>query len=851
MKQAYRLAVVMTMLLLLLAGPVITPVLAAQQDAPAEDAQRQVVRVGYPEARLVSETDEDGRRRGQLQDFLEEIAKYTGWEYEYVPGEIEQLIEQLEKGEIDLLGGMYYTEENEKKFLFPDYSIGFSYGALYARSDDKTIYSFDSKSLNGKTIGVYKPAAVKIEQLQKELDFNNISCELKYYTYDDMVDESLQYYLKNGDVDLLLGNDTENDGSMRLVLKFQSQPYYLVTYRGNDRLLERLNESLHYIMDANPDFAEECYQKNFKELGAAAPLSLTAEEQAYIDATPSVRVAVLSQWHPLYCLEDGDSHYGIVLEFLDKVSKMTGLSFEYVMADSYDQMIQMVQNGEADMMSGFLDGSASAAKKGLVLTLPFVSVDDVLMKNKAVDYPAEGLTVGLLKGRTLPDTVTAASVVEYPTVLEGLKAVNNGEADMFYGFSAGIEEEMQTHRFANLSVVTLNGDSTNIAFALPGPAKPGLFTLLNKAINSTSQEERAALISRNMVSLGYKSPWDNLFYSDPLILVAIVGTFFVLVIFIITLVARSRIKNARMAGELQRAEAASQAKSAFLSRMSHEIRTPMNAIVGLADLAGMAENVPPEVEDYLHRMQSASHYLLSLINDILDMSSIENDKMILATEKFSLCRMTNELENMMQAQAQRKEIDFIVESDVAREWYIGDALRLKQVLTNLLSNAVKFTPEGGGVWLRVEERARDENMSDLYFLVKDTGVGIAPEAQKKVFEAFEQIGNSVSRSAGTGLGLPISSAIVKQMGGALELKSVPGEGSEFFFTVAMPVSQDEKTAQPEEKAAQAGGDAAGNADLKGVRILLAEDNDLNAEIAAELLQMQGMAVDRAVDGQEA
>ena len=271
----------------------------------------------------------------------------------------------------------------------------------------------------------------------------------------------------------------------------------------------------------------------------------------------------------------------------------------------------------------------------------------------------------------------------------------------------------------------------------------------------------------------------------------------------------------------------------------------MNAIVGLSELAAGHEETPPKIKDYLTKIQASSDYMLSLVNDILDMSRIENGKMILTPEKFSMDCLLDDIYSMIQSLADVKKITCILDKQVRHDNLIADAVRLKQVLVNLAGNAVKFTSSGGQVELIVHEMSSDGISAHFRFCVKDNGIGIAPEAQARIFQVFEQAGTSTAKSAGTGLGLPISKSIIEQMGSAIHLKSKSGEGCEFSFELDMDLCGEKEPLSPwREKSGE-------DYYLKDVRILLAEDNLLNAEIATELLTEQGAVVETAENGQEA
>lgn len=805
--------------------------------------ERRVLKVAFPELEGISETDRYGRRTGLVVDYLNEISKYTGWEYEYIGVGNEDLIPNFQEGKYDLMGGTFFLPGFEEYFAYPDYSAGRSRAVILCHQDDLSLRGYDITSLNGKTIGVYERATDKIRYLTEFLAGNNLDCQIRYYTYEEMADGNLYGRLRSGEVDMLLGNNLEIDGEFRMVASFQAQPYYIVTTVGNTEVLEGLNTALRCILESTPDFADKAYYSNFPDV-KLSDIQLNDQELEYIGKKKTIKVAVVANGHPFYCKDSAtELHDGMLPELFENISTFTGLSFTYVYGNNYADCIRLVKQGEADIVGAYLSGEEMALDDNLALTQPFIYLNNIIMKHKQVSYPGTGLICGILNGGDLPAGLGADNVRRYDNVTEMLKAVNSGDVDYIYGVSAMLEPELQNHRYLNVAPVTRERDSTEAAFAIAMPVEPELLTILNKAIGNISTEEKNALLNQNLVSIGYSNiTLQELVYANPVASILILAGILILIMTAVILNIRNRMKNALMQTRLEAAEARSLAKSSFLSQMSHEIRTPMNAIVGLADLTCMEQEVPPEIEKKLRKIHSSSKYLLALINDILDMSRIENGKMEIVEKEFSLSHMLGELQDMMSSQTQQKGLEFQGEIHISHDWLSGDEIRLRQILTNLLSNAVKFTPAGGRVVLCAEETSGGGETAEYRFSVRDTGIGIPPEDQERIFTSFEQLKPSISCSAGTGLGLPISRSIARMMGGDLMVASEPGKGSEFYVTLRFTLG----TGVPPDSA-----DGGQEQSLSGMKVLLAEDNDLNAEIAQELLAMQEVLVCRGANGQEA
>lgn len=815
--------------LILNAAPAI---LASEKEPP-------VLKVAFPEADGINEVYEDGTYGGSVYDWLQEISKYTGWTYEFVTGDPSELVEGMERGAYDLMGGVYLLEGLDELYSFPKYIMGSNYSLLIYRQSNPDIKSYDHSTLNGKRIGVSKKAVSRIHRLKKFLSLNSIQCELVYYENT----EDYENCLETDEVDLMLGSDIQMQNQYNVAAQFEADPYYLVTAKNKPQLCEQLSAAMESIYAANPNFATELYNRYFPNRYINS-IIFTEEEEAFKQQIGSIKVAVMKDRYPLFYKIEGTVR-GIVPDCLKLISQRTGLTFEYVYADTYQDLIDLVQQKKADIIGAFQNGDISAKERRLVKTIPYASLDSVVLHNKQSLDTSKELTMAIPVGTEPITSSSNDTVCYYHTYQECMDAVNSGEADYTRMPAAYIEEFYSKDYYANISLVADTNLQEELSIALGMPVTVPLYSILSKALNSFSAEESAHILSNNSLALHKTTvTFKTLLYTQPVVVIGICVSIILLISIIIILLNFNRMRARVMKLRLEKAEEMSRSKSDFLSRMSHEIRTPMNAIIGLTNLTRMTSEVTPAVDDALSKIDSSAQFLLSLLNDILDMSKIEQQKMKLENAPFNLEEMISQIEGMFSVQAKSLGLSLEILCNLKHSSFVGDKLRLQQVLTNLLSNACKFTDSGGSVRLTIIEQPYDEKASVLCFRVLDTGIGIQQEDMDLIFRAFEQARDSSRHAPGTGLGLAISSSLVELMGGELKVKSRPSIGSEFYFTVSLllcdevPSREVLRKNQPEAR-------------LEGLCILLAEDNLINAEIVTELLKTKKATVDWAADGQQA
>ena len=468
----------------------------------------------------------------------------------------------------------------------------------------------------------------------------------------------------------------------------------------------------------------------------------------------------------------------------------------------------------------------------------------MVFRNKLTS--SEGTVYAQIYGREGADGVDASEVVHYRTYEDCLEAVNSGRADITSMPVAYAESLFTDRSFNNITPATSEHHEASLSFAIAQPVDADLYSVLSKAVNSLSQDELDTVFSRNtMPAFGKQRTIQAVVSENPLLVVALGLVLCLFVGAIVIVVSVAKVRNRMMEMKLEKVEEMGRAKTDFLSRMSHEIRTPMNAIIGLSNVASLSGEATPSIRSSLEKINTSAQFLLSLVNDILDMSKIENDKMHIETAPLCLRSLAERLQSMFCIQAEEKGILLEARCD-ADDVVVGDDVRLQQVLANLLSNALKFTDPGDTIRLSIGVLMRGEGRVSVRFSVKDTGAGIREEDLERIFVSFEQASENRRNAQGTGLGLAISSNLVRLMGGKLDVQSRFGEGSEFFFVLELPAADD---------AAMGGGVPApsdvAERSLEGTHVLLAEDNDLNAEIAVALLDMQGIETQRAANGREA
>ena len=744
----------------------------------ARTSEKRVLRVAFPQVVGMSWTAEDGSHHGMLVDYLNEIAKYTGWEYEYIDTNRQTVLNEFIAGQYELMGGNYYIPGLEKYYAYPDYNMGYSRSLLLARSDDRTIHSYNLESMNGKTIGVYENAKENIRRLKEFLAINGLDCKFQYYSLKDMQknDEGLYFYLMNGEIDLLLSGIIYNHDSVRVIATYNSQPYYIVTNPGNKEVLDGLNMALERILDANPNFAAERYAANFP--ARLVNIQFSDRDLEYVKKRKTITVAVPENWYPFYCKETSQkNHVGIMVDVLDEIKDFTGLDFSYVYAKNYSDAVHLVQRGKADILGFFLGDENDAAQLGLALSASYVSANNIIVRNKACSYPAPGLVGALVESQRFPSGISAEKIRSYPGIKEALAAVNSGEADFIYGLSSKMEQDISRYHFTNLAPVTLVNDQSAISFALPTPVDPDLLTVLNKAINNLSESERTVIRNRNLESIGVSEfSLTDFIYANPLQFMFIV-MFVLSVLFTALLLAiGARMKATVIQGNLKRAEAANLAKSEFLSRMSHEIRTPLNAIVGFANILAETKEIEEEEREfYVDIIDKNSELLLQLIEDILDFSKIEAGTFDITKINFDFKEICEET-YAVHALKIPKNVRFVFDRGSQPVTVFSDPKRVVQVISNFLTNAIKFTSEGE---IKLAYKVSND---EIRVSVSDTGMGISEEDCRTIFDRFVKL-NACKQ--GTGLGLAICKNIIENLGGRIGVESTLGVGSTFWFTLPL------------------------------------------------------------------
>ena len=803
------------------------------------EEENKTVRVGYFPYANFQEGGYGEHKQGAGYEYLQKISYITGWKYEYVYGSFKECLDMLADEEIDILGSVSYTPERAEAISFSDYAEGTERYWIYTREDHLNLTDGDLKQLNGCRIGV-EDGSYQKKFLEKWLDSNQLHAEIVVCKgYDEIIKKQ-----DADELDAFVIPALSVDSDFIAIANIGVSDCYFGVSKSRPDLLKELNSALEEINNTETDFSSKLYARY--EGKAAINYALNMEEKQWLAAHENtIRVGYLKDNLP-FCGEEDGKLTGILGTVLETVQKKYEITIKAVPCSTGIQMNEALQAGEIDIAGPIIQDFYTQEQFQVVLTDKIFDITPVVIY-KGNDYSSSlsaiaatetSLYSELMVSLLFPD----AEIKQYDTQEECLEAVANGKVGATVIPSSKINLLNESSLTKSLSFAEMAKRQELGMFTTRGNRRAA--TIINKAIDQSSDILNGVVLALNSVSEKKMTLQDVLAEYAGLAIGVSFAIIFVLLLLVYSLLA-SRKKQMEALKEAQNANAANIAKTTFLNHMSHDIRTPMNAIVGFTDIA-LKLKPDREVENYLKKIRQSSEYLMTLMNDVLDISRIESGKLEYKPVPVDLGDMVNTVLSIARGYAENRDLIFTVSTEKLKNPYVmADELRIREVLLNIIGNAVKFTKDGGTISFAAESRpGKDEQHIIVRFRISDTGIGMSEEFQTRIFDEFSQENNGARTSyKGTGLGMAIAKRYVDLMGGKIEVSSRQGVGS--TFTVEIPLLMAEHVpAEKEEKLRN-------DIDVRGLHVLLAEDNDLNAEIAVTLLEEKGMIVTRTADGKSA
>ena len=838
-------ACVMLSLLLLLSA--VLPVKAA-----AETASAKVVRVGSFEDTF-NYVNEKGARKGYGYELLETLSGYTGWQFEYVTCDWSDCFEKLKNGEIDIIGGISYTEDRTQEMLFSDEPMGVEKYYLYADLSRADISASDFKTLNGQKIGVLmgtEPEVMLTEWEEKyvlETEHVNISNN-----------EDVKQKLANHEIDCFVSLEESfwaERGISTITRVGESGIYYAINKNRPD-IKEELDDAMRALNEAAPFYTADLYKRYFSM--DYTPI-LTGEEKAWLRKHGAIRMGFLASDSGVSTYDPATGEFtGVITDYIQFAADCLGnqeLEFQLVGYDSKEAELDALKSGEIDMIFHCDQNPNLAEEYHFACTNTTWTSNLMAVTNKQhfnennvnrIAVPQNKLSLKKYLAFYYPQW----EIMDCDTQEDAARLVKDGQADCFV---TGISSENKySKKYSFYSVPLVN--PVRSCFAV-NSGNRSLLSILNKTIKAMPVNMLAGALAMYKSSARKVTLSD--FIKDNFFKVMLISSIAVAVVLLTILMLLQKARkaeaaarkaasdtqelNAKLQVAVEKAETANRAKSTFLSNMSHDIRTPMNAIIGFTTLALSNIDDTDRVKDYLGKTLASSNHLLSLINDVLDMSRIESGKIHLEEVEVNLSDVLHDLKTIVSGQIYAKQLELYMDvMDVTDEDVYCDKTRLNQILLNLLSNAIKFTPAGGTVSVRVRQLAGKVHGCGQYeFRIKDNGIGMSQEFAQKIFEPFERERTStVSRIQGTGLGMAITKNIVDMMGGTIEVQTAQGKGTEFTVCVPMRAQTEQR---PVEKITE----------LEGLKALVVDDDFNTCDSMTKMLVKVGMRAEWTLSGKEA
>ena len=820
--------------------------------------EQRIIRVGSFEDTF-DYVDKNGVRRGYGYELMQALAGYTGWKFEYVKCDWSNCFDKLENGEIDIMGDISYTGERAQKMLFSDNPMGEEKYILYADLSNMDSGISDFKSLDGKRVGVLLGTEPEIMLTEWE-NKNGIHTEhVNVYNNDDV-----EKKLANHEIDAFVSLEESiwSEQGISSVATIGKSGIYFVINKDRSDIKTELDRAMRQLDQDSPFFKADLYKKYFT---LDYNQILTGEEKSWMKEHGAIRIGFLSTDPAIFFMDKETGQLtGTLAEYVSYAKDCLGnQTLEFVLQeyDNYDELLQALQDREIDMIFYTGRNPYLAEEKGYALTNTAWTYSLMAVTDEKNFDENEVYTVAVPKEKEALKQHIAFSypqwkLADYDSLDDAADMVTNGKADCFL---MGASQAMIYDNSQNFKSIPLT-KTMEACFAV----KTGegiLLSILNKTLKAMPSDMLTSTLAI------YDSTADKVTFSDfvkdnMLAFFVAVGLFVLSIISIILVLLQKARKaeavaklaandtqklNDKLEIALKKAETASLAKTRFLNNMSHDIRTPMNAILGYAQL--MKDELKgkdlPETSEHLKKLQQSGSLLLSIINNVLDMAQIESGKMEIDENYARIEDIRQTLFEIFEDEAKKKNLELHYTINIEHEHILTDITKVKEIFVNILSNAIKYTPSGGSVMLNIGELACDEpGYMIVRTSVSDTGIGMSRDYLTKIFDAFTRERNTTkSKITGSGLGMSIVKKYVDLLGGTIDVESELGKGSTFTVTLKHRIADESYYEKTQTENSETCSEI-----LEGKNILLAEDNDLNAEIAEVILERAGLKIERVEDG---
>lgn len=787
--------------------------------------------------------DENGEAFGYNIEYLNRLAELKHWSYQYV--ELENWVEavnELERGTIDLLAPAQNIPSLNGRFSYGALPMGTEAAAVYTLDTRDDLFYEDFEQMSGLRYGGAENSTFTQNFLRRagEMGFEP---DIQYYRNTTELFEALH----SKEVDAIVTNIMFGDEGIKMIDRFSPLPVYYISSNDNTDLLDELYEAMCAVELDDPNFKTELMARYFPYFSNS---EFTRNELRYIGEQPVITVGYRPTGRPFtYTDEKTGEMKGITRDILDRISEISGFKFQYAAVPSADVDMDYLKERGIHALCGVTYNEKNLSADELWLSKSYFKSENVLVGKENTPFNSGArLKLAAVSVHSLPDSL----VEQYPNLqieyysdeAACFEAVRRDRADLLIQNRYVVEDYLAKPIYRELKVYPVQSMITNLSLAAihredgGNQSQPDLhdsrfLSVINKSIQRITGDEMNDIIIHSTLEQPYTYGISDILYQYRYLL-AVISVFLAVCIYGLIKMERMKAHENRVLSQaIDQANQANTAKSQFLSHMSHEIRTPLNAVVGMTVLAQKTPGNPPKTLQYLDRIEESSKLLMSIINDVLDMSAIESQKMKISCQPFDLKTLLTTVSETYYTQCRQKNIRFEMKLDQVRtEVLVGDSLRVNQILLNLLSNAYKFTPSGGAITVTVTEKMADRANKKLFmsFTVEDTGCGMSEEMQKRLFGAFEQESASTAlKHGGSGLGMAITKNLVEMMHGAIAVTSEPGKGT--VFTVDLPFGLTDDVLPADTKK------------LEALRVIVIDDDSYMREYIASVLTGFGVRFD--------